>query len=49
MITALLLIGILFLAYYVFLQMKGMDFAVIWLMAGGMLILVWYALSRQPV
>ena len=49
MITALLFIGILFLAYYVFLQMKGMDFAVIWLIAGGMLILVWYALSRQPV
>lgn len=49
MMNVLLLLGILFLVYYIFLQMKGMDFAVIWLIAGGMLVLAWYALGRRPV
>lgn len=48
MMTALLLLGILFLGYYFSLQMKGMDFSIIWLIAGVMLVLAWYALAREP-
>lgn len=42
------ILGALCLVYYIFLQGFGMDFAVIWLAAGGAGVLAGYVLYRSP-
>ena len=48
MATVLFILGILCLGYYIALMIFGMDFAVIWLLAGAVLVLLGYVLGRTP-
>ena len=43
------ILGILCLGYYIALMIFGMDFAVIWLLAGAVLVLLGYVLGRPPL
>ena len=45
MAVALSILGILCLGYYISLSFFGMDFSVVWLLAGGVLVLLGYTLG----
>ena len=49
MAAALCILGILCLGYYIALMIFGMDFAVIWLLAGIVLVLLGYVLGWTPL